>query len=434
MCGKFHSARTRGFSSSPRNHIDMDSWTQCEGALLDGQYRLGACLDSGGSRARFRVQHGDPKRPAMIATLVEPDSGGSAGQLARWRLAQDLDHPNLEHIYAAGLSDVDGTEVIYALADQTDDNLASVLAERPLDTAEARQLLDSLVNVVQYLHGLGISHREIRPANVLAAGNTILLSAGTLAKADAGDLPVDIRSLGATLMEALTQRVPDSVSAKEISSLPAPFASMIRHSLTEDPGKRWTIAQIAASLEAPSRAATSERVREFSLAPAQKRPLAWVYMLAALAVLLCIFVVARISANSAKQAALVITPVAKNTTPVQPASPPLAATLRKSPAPLPPPAVVRNPEPAEAHHGNRTLWRVVTYTYSRAKDAEHKAEHINAEWPDLRAEVFSPNGEEAPPYLVVLGGRMQREEAMQLRDEARAKGLPRDTYAQNFSR
>ena len=416
----------------------MDSWTQCEGALLDGQYRLGACLDSDGSRARFRVQHGNPKRPAMVATLVEPGASGSAGQLACWRLAQGLGHPNLEHIYAAGLSDADGTEVIYALADQTEDSLGSVLAERPLDATEARQLLDSLAGVIQYLHGLGIAHRDIRPANVLAAGNTILLSAGTLAKADAGDLPADIKALGATLLESLTQRRPDSILAKEISSLPAPFASIIRHSLTEDPEKRWTIAQIAAAVEAPSHVTVPERIREFSLASAQKRPMTWAYMLAALAVLLCIFLVARISANSSKQAASIIAPAAKSTAPVQPTSPPPAETVKESPAPLPAllpaPTAVRSTEPAEAHHGNRTLWRVVTYTYSRAKDAEHKAQHINAEWPDLRAEVFSPNGDEAPPYLVVLGGRMQREEAMQLRDEARAKGLPRDTYAQNFSR
>lgn len=418
----------------------MDSWTQCEGALLDGQYRLGACLDSGESRARFRVQQGDPKRLAMTANLVEPNSTGSAGQLACWRLAQGLDHPNLEHIYAAGLSEVDGTEVIYALADQTEDNLASVLVERPLDGAEARQLLDSLIKVVQYLHGLGIAHRDIRPANVLAAGDRILLSAGSLVKADADDLPADIRSLGVTLLEALTQRGPDSVSAKEISSLPAPFASVIRHSLTEDPEKRWTIAEVAAAVDVPSgEAAMPERAREFGVSPAQKRSLVWAYMLATLAVLLCIFVVVRISANSGKQAALVATPVAKSTTPVQPAPQPAVEAQKKSPAPLPvaplPGLVaVRSRERTETQSGGRTMWRVVTYTYSHAKDAEHKAEHINAEWPDLRAEVFSPNGEEAPPYLVVLGGRMQREEAMQLRDEARAKGLPRDTYAQNFSR
>jgi eukaryotic-like serine/threonine-protein kinase len=52
---------------------------------------------------------------------------------------------------------------------------------------------------------------------------------------------------------------------------------------------------------------------------------------------------------------------------------------------------------------------------------------------DLGAEVFSPPGK-AEVYLVTLGGAMDREDAMKMRDKARSLGLPPDTYAQNFSK
>jgi hypothetical protein len=76
---------------------------------------------------------------------------------------------------------------------------------------------------------------------------------------------------------------------------------------------------------------------------------------------------------------------------------------------------------------------VVVYTYRRQDQAEHKVEEINHEHPDLAASVFSPQ-EGREPYLVILGGPMDRGGAFKLRDKALKTGLPADTYAQNFSR
>jgi hypothetical protein len=73
----------------------------------------------------------------------------------------------------------------------------------------------------------------------------------------------------------------------------------------------------------------------------------------------------------------------------------------------------------------------VVYTYDVAADAETRARLVNEKHPDLKAEVFSPNGSSGP-YLVVIGGQMNRETAMTLRQKARRLGLPRDTYAQNY--
>jgi cell division septation protein DedD len=79
---------------------------------------------------------------------------------------------------------------------------------------------------------------------------------------------------------------------------------------------------------------------------------------------------------------------------------------------------------------NGQAWRVVLYAYTRSADAENKARSVNGKYPDLNAETFSPNG--GSPYLVVVGGRMTRDDAEHLKRRVRGLGLPRDAYIQNF--
>ena len=56
----------------------------------------------------------------------------------------------------------------------------------------------------------------------------------------------------------------------------------------------------------------------------------------------------------------------------------------------------------------RTIWRVVVYTYRSQKLAEEKASQITGKYPDLSASVFSPPGH-SDTYLVILGGAMDRQ-------------------------
>ncbi len=88
-------------------------------------------------------------------------------------------------------------------------------------------------------------------------------------------------------------------------------------------------------------------------------------------------------------------------------------------------------QPADAQP--RTIWRVVLYTYSREQDAQNKAREIGEKRSDLHPEVFAA-GDSGGPYLVVAGGRMNREAAARLRQRAVREGMPHDTYIQNYSR
>jgi eukaryotic-like serine/threonine-protein kinase len=100
----------------------------------------------------------------------------------------------------------------------------------------------------------------------------------------------------------------------------------------------------------------------------------------------------------------------------------------------------RAPKPAAAalprasllnSNGSRSVWRVIAFTYNRKTDAEKKVSSLSRSHPNLQPAVFSARGR--APYLVSIGGAMDRDAAHGLARHARSLGLPRDTYAQNYS-
>ena len=78
------------------------------------------------------------------------------------------------------------------------------------------------------------------------------------------------------------------------------------------------------------------------------------------------------------------------------------------------------------------MWRVIAFTYRTRAAAAKKVQQLNQYHPGLNAAVFSPKGN-GGYYLVSLGGRMTKEEAVRLQHSARGKGLPRDLYVQNYA-
>jgi hypothetical protein len=80
----------------------------------------------------------------------------------------------------------------------------------------------------------------------------------------------------------------------------------------------------------------------------------------------------------------------------------------------------------------RTIWRVVVYTYRSQKLATEKASEITGKYPDLSASVFTPRGN-GDTYLVIVGGAMDRQQSFDMRAKALRDGMPGDTYARNFS-
>jgi len=97
-----------------------------------------------------------------------------------------------------------------------------------------------------------------------------------------------------------------------------------------------------------------------------------------------------------------------------------------------PSEVPASPNPASNSTSGDTVhqWRVIAYTYNHEAQAKEKVGQIAGKHPELRPEVFTPNGR--APYLVALGGPMSRNEAFAFAGKAKRAGLPRDLYAQNY--
>jgi outer membrane biosynthesis protein TonB len=114
-----------------------------------------------------------------------------------------------------------------------------------------------------------------------------------------------------------------------------------------------------------------------------------------------------------------------------PATPPAKPAPAKKPALAKPAPVDRQTESAAAPK-ERTIWRVVVYTYRSQKMAAEKASQITEKYPDLSASVFSPAGH-SDTYLVIVGGSMDRQHSFDMRAKALRDGMPGDTYARNFA-
>jgi len=116
---------------------------------------------------------------------------------------------------------------------------------------------------------------------------------------------------------------------------------------------------------------------------------------------------------------------------VAPAPAPPKATPKSRAQTAARPAINDSAKNAESTPTSGDVWRTVLYTYNREADAEEKAKALNAQHANLHAEVFAPSGD-AGPYVVAAGGRMSREEAVQMRKRVISLGLPHDAYIQNF--
>lgn len=201
---------------------------------------------------------GDGVHPATIKLIPAPES--SEAQLSRWRSAVGLSHPRLIRLFESGKCELGNTPLLYVVMEYADENLAGVLPERALTPDETRAMLEAILDVLSYLHGKGFVHGHIKPANIMAHGEELKISSDSLCRAgepNASSAPDDVWSIGATLVEALTQRPPVQQEAEPAPSLvplamPEPFHDIARHCLLKDPASRWTVAEITNRLKGRS--------------------------------------------------------------------------------------------------------------------------------------------------------------------------------------
>jgi len=166
---------------------------------------------------------------------------------------------------------------VYVVMEHADEDLAEILPQRALESGEVSDLLPPLLDALAYIHGKGMVHGRIMPANILAVGDQLKLSSDEVITAetivprntrDAYDAPEtasgpvssasDVWSIGVLLVEALTQspalagRIAFGESGVS-DRIPEPFRGIARECLQSDPNRRCSLAQIHARLQPAAR-------------------------------------------------------------------------------------------------------------------------------------------------------------------------------------
>jgi TonB family protein len=252
-----------------------EAWKQWEGRVVNEEFPLLRYLGGSERSAVFLTKRADRDPQEVAIKLILANAENPELQLSWWELAAKLSHPHLLRLYQRGRCQLDDTELLYAVSEYAEESLAQILPYRPLTPEETRDLLQSVVDALAYIHARRFVHGHIKPTNIMAVGNQVKLSSDGLCGAgessrvlgaptiytapeiaDSGGISPasDVWSLGVTLVEALTQHPPAGHETEQSEpvlpdTLPEPFFDIASHCLRRDPLQRWTVAEIAARLQ-----------------------------------------------------------------------------------------------------------------------------------------------------------------------------------------
>jgi TonB family protein len=252
-----------------------EAWKQGEGQVVNG-FHLRQYLGGDENSAVFLTEHSEHGLQAAIKLLPAPPENAEL-QVSQWELAAKLSHPHLIRLFQMGRCQLGNVAILYVAMEYAEEDLSQILRQRALTPAEAREMLEPVLDARAYVHGQGFVHGHIKPANIMAVEDQLKISSdglcrveewrGGVGKQGVYDAPeiaggeispaADVWSLGMTVVEALTQHLPVSEGSAQGEpvvpvTLPAPFLEIARHCLRRDPQRRWTLTEIAAGLRPTS--------------------------------------------------------------------------------------------------------------------------------------------------------------------------------------
>jgi TonB family protein len=253
------------------NRVFGSDWV---GRIIDQKFPLIEVLGGFAESNFFRTELNDDAQVERAAIkLIPSDAVDAEAQLADWKMAASLSHPHLSRILYYGRTEVDGVDLLYVVTEFPEETLSQVIPERPLSSAETREMLDPVLKALSYLHGKGIVHGQLKPSNILVIQDQVKLSTDSLSRAgsvtksypvrDVHTAPeieggtispaADVWSLGVTLVESLTQHPPEvnratSTNVVVPEHIPQPFSEIAGRCLRDDPARRPTVDQIATLL------------------------------------------------------------------------------------------------------------------------------------------------------------------------------------------
>ena len=287
--------------------------TPVAGQILDGRFKLIEQIGRGGMATLFKAQDLADGERLVVVKVPLPIFAGGAGSWSFFQqeeaIGRRLDHPLVLRFVPLGADRRRSYLTTEYVPGRT---LAQHLKERGiLPEAEALGLAAQLCAALEYLHGAGIVHYDLKPANVmvcpdgtirlidfgmahpvlrsrfaLAAAPPAIGSSGYVAPEQArrkrGRTSVDIYGVGTILYEMLTGAPPFAnddafavTSARQVGDPPSPAAlnpaltpqteEIVLRALRRDPAERYaSAAQMRADVQHPEHVIVSglrERLR-----------------------------------------------------------------------------------------------------------------------------------------------------------------------------
>jgi ketosteroid isomerase-like protein len=139
--------------------------------------RIEAVAGRGGMGVVYRATELSLGRPVALK-LLAPERAGDRAFRERFqresRMAAAIDHPNVIPVYAAGESE--GLLYLVMRYVGGTDLHALLREEHRLDPPRAADIVAQVAAALDAAHGAGLVHRDVKPANVLLAGDHAYLS------------------------------------------------------------------------------------------------------------------------------------------------------------------------------------------------------------------------------------------------------------------
>jgi outer membrane biosynthesis protein TonB len=230
---------------------ETEIWTKWESQVVNGIFPLRRFLGRSNHSVVFLTECRARALGSAAIKIIPADTARAEGQLSRWQRAASLSHPHLIRVLEAGRCKLGGHPFLFVVTEYAEQNLAQILPHRALTVDEVREMLTPALDALAFLHRQNLVQGQLQAPNFLVVNDQLKLASDTIREAgDAAgiDLAGDMRALGATIVEALTQTRPELGARAEGLSLPATLspvlADAVQRCLSPEPGNRPTVSEL----------------------------------------------------------------------------------------------------------------------------------------------------------------------------------------------